>query len=88
MHFVALGKPNSLDHPRLVIMVAKKTSRLAVQRNYMRRAIREYFRKNKQDVAALDIVVRVTKPFIRQEFAAINHEIAAIFTKLVKCHVS
>lgn len=88
MHLVALGKPNNLDHSRLVIMVAKKISRLAVKRNYMRRVIREYFRKNKCKVARLDIVVRVTKPFIKQELAAINNEIAAIFTKLVKCHES
>ena len=88
MHFVAQGKPNSLRYPRLVVMVAKKTSRCAVQRNYMRRVVREYFRKMKQDIAQIDIVVRVTKPFIKQENVAINQEIAALFCKLVKCHAS
>lgn len=88
MHFVAQGKPNKLTYPRLVVMVAKKTSGRAVQRNYMRRVVREYFRKMKQDIAQIDIVVRVTKPFIKQENVAINQEIAAIFCKLVKCHAS
>lgn len=85
-HFIALAKPNTLLLPRLAIMVAKKTDRLAVRRNYMRRVIREYFRKNKQNIATLDIVVRITKPFIKRDFIAINQEIAAIFLKLVKCH--
>lgn len=69
-------------------MVAKKTSRRAVQRNYMRRVIREYFRKTKPDIAQIDIVVRVTKSFIKPDNAAINQEIAVIFSKLVKCHAS
>lgn len=69
-------------------MVAKKTSRSAVQRNYMRRVIREYFRKTKHDIAQIDIVVRVTKSFIKPDNAAINQEIAVIFSKLVKCHAS
>jgi len=87
-HFVALGKPNKLTYPRLVVMVAKKTSRRAVQRNYMRRVIREYFRKTKPETALIDIVIRVTKSFKNQENAAINEEIAVIFSKLVKCHAS
>ena len=88
LHFVALGKPNKLTYPRLVVMVAKKTCRRAVQRNYMRRVIREYFRKTKPDIAQIDIVVRVTKSFIKPDNAAINQEIAVIFSKLVKCHAS
>lgn len=87
-HFIALVKPNKLTYPRLVVMVAKKTSRRAVQRNYMRRVIREYFRKTKQDIAQIDIVIRVTKSFKKQENATINQEIAVIFSKLVKCHAS
>ena len=69
-------------------MVAKKTSRRAVQRNYMRRVIREYFRITKPEIALIDIVIRVTKSFKNQENAAINEEIAVIFSKLVKCHTS
>lgn len=66
-------------------MVAKKTSRFAVRRNYMRRVMREFFRKNKLDIAPLDIVVGITKPFVKQDADKINQEIAMIFTKLVKC---
>ena len=69
-------------------MVAKKTNRLAVQRNYMRRVFREYFRKNTVKIDSLDIVVRITKSYKKQEFAAINQEINQIFIKLIKCRAS
>jgi len=87
-HFIALGKPNNQAFPRLAIMVAKKTNRLAVQRNYMRRVFREYFRKNTVKIDSLDIVVRITKSYKKQEFAAINQEINQIFIKLIKCRAS
>ncbi len=87
-HFIALGRPNSLDFPRLAIMVAKKTARLAVKRNYMRRVVREHFRAFAPEIAPLDIIVRITKPFIRQDFPDISREIVAIFGKLRKCQES
>ena len=83
-----LGKPNGLAHPRLGIMVAKKTARLSVSRNYMRRVIREQFRVQQADIAPLDLVVRVTKAFNRQEFAAIMQELSSIFVKIRKCQNS
>lgn len=87
-HFMVLGKPNSLAFPRLGIMVAKKTARLSVSRNYMRRIVREQFRAQQDDIAPLDIVVRVTKSFNRQDFAAIMQELSAIFVKIRKCQNS
>ncbi|MBT9614364.1 MAG: ribonuclease P protein component [Burkholderiales bacterium] len=87
-HFVVLGKPNGLAFPRLGIMVAKKTARLSVSRNYMRRVVREQFRAQQDEIAPLDIVVRVTKSFNRQGFAAITQELSAIFVKIRKCQNS
>lgn len=85
---MVLGKPNSLAFPRLGIMVAKKTARLSVSRNYMRRIVREQFRAQQDDIAPLDIVVRVTKSFNRQDFASIMQELSAIFVKIRKCQNS
>jgi ribonuclease P protein component len=87
-HLVALGKPNYLEFPRLVIMVAKKTNRLAVRRNYMRRVIRECFHKNRSNLISLDIVLRITKTFEKQDFCIINQEINQIFNRLSKCRAS
>jgi len=87
-HLVALGKPNCLEFPRLAIMVAKKTNRVAVRRNYMRRVVREGFRKNRTNLISLDSVMRVTKSFKKQDFILINQEINQIFNKLLKCRAS
>mgnify|MGYP001583154316 FL=1 len=87
-HFAVLGKPNGLTFPRLGIMVAKKTARLSVSRNYMKRIVREQFRSQQDVVAPLDIVVRVTKSFNRQDFAAIMQELSSIFVKIRKCQNS
>jgi len=87
-HFVVLGKPNNLVFPRLGIMVAKKTARLSVSRNYIKRIVREQFRVQQGGLPSLDMVVRVTKSFNRQEFAAIVQELSAIFVKIRKCQNS
>ena len=84
-HFVLLGKPNGLTFPRLGIVVAKKTARLSVSRNYIKRVVREQFRAQQREIAPLDLVVRVTKSFNKQEFVAIMQELSAIFVKIRKC---
>ena len=84
-HFSALGKPNGLTYSRLAIMVAKKTHRLAVRRNYMRRVVREFCRRCNHQFQGLDMVVRITKPFPKQEFDAVKQEMDILMSKLVKC---
>ncbi|WP_183411447.1 ribonuclease P protein component [Litorivivens lipolytica] len=51
-----LAVPNHLPHARLGLVIAKKNVRLAVQRNRVKRIIRESFRQQ-QVVTGLDIVV-------------------------------
>lgn len=87
-HFVVQGKPNGLLFPRIAIMVAKKTARLSVNRNYMKRVVREKFRSDPYQLGSLDIVVRVVKAFNRQEFALIMQELSVTFVKIHKCQNS
>ena len=87
-HFVLFGKPNGLAFPRLGIVVAKRTARLSVSRNYIKRVVREQFRAQQTEIALLDIVVRVTKSFNKQDFVAIMQELSAIFVKIRKCQNS
>ena len=51
----------------------------------MRRVLREHYRPMQGTLPALDIVLRVTKPFTRSEFAEIGNEIAQIMQRLGKC---
>jgi len=87
-HFIALGKPNQLKRPRLVVMVGKKTHRHAVRRNYMRRVCQEYCRISHAGLGPMDIVIRVIKPFLKQDFHKINQEIANLIGGLRKCRES
>ena len=43
--FTVLGRPSNLATPRLGLAVSKKYARLAVDRNRIKRVIRESFRK-------------------------------------------
>ena len=46
-----------MDHPRLGIIIAKKNVKLAVERNRLKRQLRETFRKQRQVLPSLDIVL-------------------------------
>ncbi|MES9939718.1 MAG: ribonuclease P protein component [Candidatus Thiodiazotropha sp. 6PLUC2] len=56
-HFLVLAYPNRDLHARLGLAVAKKHCRKAVDRNRIKRMIRESFRHNQNVVAGLDLVV-------------------------------
>lgn len=55
--FTLLAHPTSNSWPRLGVIVAKRFLKKAVDRNRVRRLIRESFRLNQQHLAGLDIVV-------------------------------
>lgn len=55
-NFLILATPNSLGHARIGLIFAKKNLKLAVQRNRVKRRIRETFRL-KQQLPALDIII-------------------------------
>ncbi len=52
-----LAIPNHLNHPRLGFAVSKKAAKLAVQRNQVKRVVRESFRLRQNDLPNVDIVV-------------------------------
>lgn len=56
-----LACDNTVGRPRLGLAVAKKAVPLAVDRNRIKRQIRESFRRHQQDLPAVDIVV-LTRP--------------------------
>lgn len=60
-HFLVLARANQLARPRLGLVIAKKHIRLSVQRNRIKRLIRESFRKQQQSLAGIDVIVLARK---------------------------
>ena len=56
-HLLILSRPNQTDTPRLGLVIAKKHIRLAVQRNRIKRILRETFRQHQQQLGGIDAVV-------------------------------
>ncbi len=55
-HLLLLARPNELSHPRLGLVVAKKHIRHAVDRNRVKRVVRETFRLAQSQLNSLDVV--------------------------------
>lgn len=55
--FTALARANRQDQPRLGLVISKRCAKSAVQRNRLKRLIRESFRHSQAHLAGLDIVV-------------------------------
>jgi ribonuclease P protein component len=60
-HFLFLARENQLTVPRLGLVIAKKHIRLAVDRNRMKRLIRETFRVKQQQLTGIDVIVLARK---------------------------
>ncbi|WP_221774916.1 ribonuclease P protein component, partial [Citrobacter braakii] len=56
-NLLILARENGLDHPRLGLVIGKKSVKLAVQRNRLKRLMRDSFRLNQKMLAGLDIVI-------------------------------
>jgi ribonuclease P protein component len=60
-HFLFLARMNQLNRPRLGLVIAKKHIRRAVDRNRMKRLIRETFRAKQQQLTGIDVIVLARK---------------------------
>ncbi|MDO9203900.1 ribonuclease P protein component [Methylotenera sp.] len=75
-------QPNMHQRARLGLVVGKKTAKLAVNRNYMRRVLREFFRLNQHQICHVDLIIRVQKKFGRGDFIQIKQEFDFLISKL------
>ncbi|MGI2155276.1 ribonuclease P protein component [Shewanella oncorhynchi] len=77
-----LAIPNTEQHPRMGLTVAKRYVKRANQRNRIKRVIRDSFRLNQHDIPHLDIVVLVRNGVMDMENAEINKLIEKLWRKL------
>jgi ribonuclease P protein component len=75
---------NQTAEMRLGFIVAKKTAKLSVDRNYMRRALRELCRQESRALLGVDVIVQVKKPFKNKDFLQLKQEFNFLFDKIGK----
>lgn len=68
--FLALFAINTQIHPRLGIILSKTKVKRAIDRNTIRRIVRESFRHHKDQLKELDIVV-----LMRSKWSPLNHSV-------------
>ncbi len=81
-YFTVLYRNNESGRPRLGMAVSKKNLPRAVDRNRVKRALREKFRHQKNDLMSVDIVF-ITRPSVSQlDSSGLQHEIGRLLSRL------
>lgn len=87
-HFTILITSNPDSNNRLGMAIAKKRVKLAVQRNRMKRLVRESFRLNQHNLPAVDLVVMVKSGIDKLDNEEINKQLEKIWRKIIQRHKS
>lgn len=79
-----LARFNDINNPRLGITVAKKKVKLAVQRNRIKRCIRESFRLHAHQLPNVDIIVVAKQGVGQQDNGLIHDQLCKLWKRLIK----
>lgn len=82
-HFLILAKPNTLGYARIGLVFSKKNLKHAVQRNRVKRRVRETFR-HQPDLPPLDIVVLSRQGLANVESPDLNLMLADLWQRLIR----
>jgi ribonuclease P protein component len=82
--FLALYKPNHRPYARLGVIISKQYVKRAVQRNLLRRLIREGFRHGKGPLKGLDIIVLLRSEWCSLNQTTLRDDIETLWAKLIK----
>ncbi len=83
-HVLILARDNGLDHPRLGLVIGKKSVKLAVQRNRLKRLIRDSFRLNQNELVGWDIVVVARKGLGELDNPELIHQFGKLWKRLAR----
>ncbi len=70
--------------PRIGFAIAKKQISKAVQRNRLKRIIRESFRKNQQRLPKYDMVIMVRRPILNIERLQLTRNLEKHWDSVIK----
>ena len=77
-----LARNNNMYHSRLGLIVGKKAVPTAVQRNRIKRIIRESFRLNKHTLSGTDIVILARKGLVSMDNRSLANLIGVLWVGL------
>ena len=83
--FLVLVRHNTQNIARLGLAISKKRLRLAVQRNRIKRLVRESFRRHQEELAGVDIVVLAQKSILQKNNSELRQSIEKHWEKIIKC---
>jgi len=83
-NFLLVVRPNTLPHARLGLSIAAKTVGNAVNRNRVKRVLRESFRKNIHRLPGVDIVVNARPAARAAANPALARSIEQLWDKLAR----
>jgi ribonuclease P protein component len=73
--------PTTLGYPRLGVVVGKKIAKRAVDRNYMKRVLRELFRVERETLNSADLLIRPLTAYTRSDFDLVKREFMHLLEK-------
>lgn len=85
-HFTILITQSNDDKARLGLAIAKKRVKLAVQRNRIKRLVRESFRLNQHQLPHIEMVVMVKSGIDELDNQQINKQLEKIWRKIIQRH--
>ena len=80
--FTILYRPSQYECPRLGLVISKKSAKRAVDRNQIKRYLRETFRLSQHDIQKFDIVVMSKKGITDADQQLLVSELGYIWRKL------
>ncbi|MDP2100080.1 MAG: ribonuclease P protein component [Methylobacter sp.] len=82
-YFTLLAIKNDFDHPRLGLAIAKKNVKKAVQRNVIKRTVRENFRIKQHSLGNIDIVVLARREAVGAPLDSLRKSLEKHWLRLV-----
>lgn len=79
---MALASPNALGHPRLGLIFSKKNVRRAVDRNRLKRLVRDSIRLRQHQLPAVDIVVLARRGVHELDNATVHRQLHGMWRRL------